>query len=119
MDFQKGNIHNKGNKKDRIYLDSTRYLYPHQEAKHIFLDVDTMNPQLQVGSIISTATGKVPYDIGCNCFAGHTQNAKIKYPYHYRVRCHPIGYNYDNYKEGMDEGLHGFDYYVVDEILEP
>ena len=110
-DFQKGNINNQGKEEDRFYLDQETYLYPRQKYIVTILEFGTHNDELEVGDIISTSTGKHPYDTGCNIFTDSDD-----YPFQYRVSCHPIGSNYDQYLEEVDD-LCGFDYYVIDDIL--
>lgn len=120
MPLNKGNLHNQGKESDRFYFnkDQNLYMYPCQKYIVEIFSFGSYNDNLEVGDVISTATGKVPYDMGSNLFSAHTVGEEVDYPCNYTVRCHPIGYNYDTYLEDADEGFHGYDYYVVDEILE-
>lgn len=120
VSLNKGNIHNQGDPNKRIYLNEEEnlYLYPNEKYIVEVKEFGSMNPYLEEGDIISTATGKVPYDSGMHQFVAHTITEEPQYPCKYYVKCHTIGYNYDQYLEGFDEGLHGYDYYVIDKIIE-
>ena len=118
----KGDIHNQGSPERRKYFNEHLYMYPESKAKYEIFEFGTNNIYIDVGSLISTATGSIEYDMGAHHFIGcGIPKGEISiddYPCKVRVRCHPIGYNYDQYIEGMEEGFHGFDFYEVDEILE-
>ena len=118
----KGDIHNQGDPKDRKYFNEHLYMYPDSKAKFEIFEFGTHNVWIDVGQLISTATGSIEYDMGTNSFVGcGIPKGEISiddYPCKVRVRCHPIGYNYDIYIEGAEEGFHGFDFYEIDEILE-
>ena len=119
MDY-KGDINNQGKKEDRIILsEDGDYCYPYQKAIFTIMEFGSINPNLQQGNIISTITGEVEYDTGINRFIGcGLPKGEFEYPYHYRVRVHPIDYNYDQYLAEAEDGFFGFDYYAIDEILE-
>lgn len=118
MDY-KGDINNQGKKEDRIIISKDGdYLYPNSKAIYTIMEFGSMHPQLQNGMIISTATGTSEYDSGTHCFIGcGMPKGNFEYPYHYRARVHPIGYNYDGYDEKVPIA-YGFDYYEIDEIIE-
>ena len=118
MDY-KGDINNQGKKEDRIIISKDGdYLYPNSKAIYTVMEFGSMHPQLQRGMIISTATGTTEYDSGTHCFIGcGIPQGNFEYPYIYRVRVHPIGYNYDGYDEKVPIA-YGFDYYEIDEIIE-
>lgn len=119
MDF-KGNINNQGNKEDRIILsEEGDYCYPCSKATYSILEFGSVAPNLKQGMIISTITDEtIEYDTGINRYIGcGLPKGKFQYPYNYRVRVHPIGYNYDGYHEEIKE-LNGIDFYAIDEILE-
>lgn len=119
MDFQKGNINNQGKEEDRIQLsEDGDYCYPYSKAIYIILEFGSVDGNLKQGNIISTITSKnIEYDTGVNRYIGcGLPKGEFKYPYHYRCRVHPIGYNYDSYHPQIDD-LNGIDYYVIDEII--
>jgi len=119
MDY-KGDINNQGKKEDRIILsEDGDYCYPYQKAIFTIMEFGSIDPNLQQGNIISTITGEVEYDTGINRFIGcGMPKGNFEYPYHYRCRVHPIGYNYDQYIAEIEDGFFGFDYYAIDKILE-
>lgn len=119
MDFNKGDINNQGKEEDRITISKDGdYLYPYSKAIYEIMEFGSVHPQLQEGMLISTATGEMEYDSGIHRFIGHGQpKGNFEFPYNYRARVHPVGYNYDGYEEGIPIA-HGFDYYMIDEILE-
>ena len=119
MDF-KGNINNQGNKEDRITISKDGdYCYPYSKATYSIMEFGSVEPNLQEGMIISTITSNnIEYDTGVNRYIGcGLPKGQFQYPYTYRVRVHPIGYNYDGYHEEIED-LNGIDYYAIDEILE-
>ena len=119
MDF-KGNINNQGNEQDRIIINKDGdYLYPYSKAIYDVLEFGSVHPQLEKGMVISTINKEIEYDGGIHRFIGcGIPKGTIQYPYLYRVRVHPIGYNYDQYLAEVEDGFFGFDYYMIDEILE-
>lgn len=119
MDF-KGNIHNQGKEENRITIsEDGDYCYPCSKATYSIIEFGSVDPQLETGMIISTITSeKIEYDTGINRYIGcGLPKGEFQYPYIYRCRVHPIGYNYDNYHEEIED-LNGIDYYAIDEILE-
>ena len=119
MDF-KGNINNQGKKEDRIIISKDGdYCYPCSKAIYEIMEFGSVAPTLEKGMIISTITNEnIEYDTGINRYIGcGLPKGNFEYPYNYRVRVHPIGYNYDGYHEEIED-LNGIDYYVIDEIPE-
>lgn len=119
MDFNKGDIDNQGNEQDRIIIsEDGDYLYPCSKAIYTVFEFGSVHPQLEVGAIISTINKDIEYDGGIHRFIGcGMPKGNFEYPYIYKARVHPIGYNYDEYMDGVEDGFFGFDYYEIDEIL--
>lgn len=118
MNF-KGNINNQGNKEDQITIsEDGDYLYPYNKAIYTVIEFGSVHPNLETGMIISTITSeKIEYDTGINRYIGcGLPKGEFEYPYTYRCRAHPIGYNYDNYHEDIED-LNGIDYYAIDEVI--
>ena len=119
MDF-KGNINNQGKVEDRITISKDGdYCYPCMKAKYDILEFGSVHPNLETGMIVSTITNnEIEYDCGVNRYIGcGMPKGNFEYPYIYRVRVHPIGYNYDHYDPQIAD-LNGIDYYAIDEVLE-
>lgn len=120
MNIKKGDINNQGKEEDRIQLsEDGDYCYPYSKAIYTIIEFGSVDPNLQQGNIISTINKPIEYDTGINRFIGcGMPKGNFEYPYHYRCRVHPIGYNYDQYIAEIEDGFFGFDYYAIDEILE-